>query len=537
LHSSEMLAAAAYLALAKGKLDAAQALLNGALKTYKDDPVLLLWTGYCALCSGQFEIAVQYLQKCLRQPASLAFSAPDRGQANLYLAVAWHLYREANSKACAVECKEWVKQGLQLQPALHQALNSTSKLGGLSLLEEHARVLARYMKPEVALAPALVKDLSLTSALAPVRMSPRRNAAGPLPMPGLSLPTSQVGPLLGTASTGVPASSSPSRQTSEPGSLVGTATSSPLADGSSPCGADLPRLASSLPVDKVLSFAEIEFGDIISRGKVAVVCHARLGPERQDVVAKSLHIQDCPEEDEQAAKELMSEIAIMADLNHPRLIPFVGATFQSGIVLVTALAAGGNLHQAIHANQRQFCRSERFELSGDLFEGVRYLHFRQPAIVHLDLKSMNLLLNSDGRLQICDFGLARTLGAGTSGCPGSLPEGGTARYMPPECHDATVGPITVKADIWSAGCVLIEIFGECLPFAECNGRQQIVKALLVDKCRPIVPESVEESVRRLLDAVLAMGASGRPAAASVLEYLQEALKQPRPDSSRFQWCP
>jgi len=562
LQSSELLAAAAYFELAKGELVAAQALLNRAMVTDKDSPVLLLWAGYLLLRHGQLDTAIQYLQKCLRQPAgTLAFSSADRGKALLYLAVAWHCRKaEPDSKASScmlVECKEWVKQGLQLQPALHQALISRRchgglsgqafsgnlpRLGGVDLVEAHAQILALYAFAKGAeVAPAL-PPLPRTAVFSP---RARIGGLGSLPMLGVGLSSSQascanqaVGPLLGTVSTGLPASSSPSRQASEP-SLSAVATpAQALAFGDASFGVDIADLAATLPTDKVLNLADIELGEVISRGEFAIVRHAVIMPCKQDVVVKLLHVKDCPQEDEAAAKELISEIAIMAELSHPRLVPFVGAIFQSlGIALVTDLAAGGNLYQAIHVSQRQFRRSERFELSGDLFEGVRYLHFRQPAIVHLDLKSMNLLLNSEGRqLQICDFGLARVVGA--CGFPTQLPaDGGSPRHMPPECHDRTIGPVTVKADIWSAGCVLFEIFGECLPFAECSKVQQIIKALLVEKRGPKVPENVEESVRKLLDSVLSMEASTRPAAASVLEYLQELSKEPRPDPSRYQWCP
>merc|ERR1719460_1156987 len=115
--------------------------------------------------------------------------------------------------------------------------------------------------------------------------------------------------------------------------------------------------------------------------------------------------------DENAAAELIAEISVIAELSHPRVVTFIGACLDPPrLALVTELAPGGNLHQALHVRHRHLARHERFQLATELLEGVRYLHARSPPIAHLDLKSMNLVLDEEGEhLQICDFGLARVL--------------------------------------------------------------------------------------------------------------------------------
>merc|ERR1719378_621965 len=101
---------------------------------------------------------------------------------------------------------------------------------------------------------------------------------------------------------------------------------------------------------------------------------------------------------------------------------------------------------------------------------------------------MNLVLDEEGQhLQICDFGLARVLRSRSQHLDGSTQDeaeripsrGGSQRYMSPECYDSDLGIITEKADVWSSGCILIEIFGEALPYAECSNAQQILNLMLV----------------------------------------------------------
>jgi serine/threonine protein kinase len=210
----------------------------------------------------------------------------------------------------------------------------------------------------------------------------------------------------------------------------------------------------------------------------------------------------------------------MSELSHPRIVPFVGACLESDrVALVTGLAQGGNLHRALHLDRRRFDLCGRLQLSLDLLEGVAYLHCRKPPVIHLDLKSMNLVLDAEGRrLQICDFGLARKLRSCSAGCHDAsyANVGGSPRYMPPECYDGSLGPPTEKSDVWSAGCVLVEIFGSCFPYAECSNVQQILKTMLVHRRGPTVPDSVQPPVREAIAGMLAFEAQRRSPIVQVL---------------------
>mmetsp|Transcript_72237 Transcript_72237/g.193815 ORF Transcript_72237/g.193815 Transcript_72237/m.193815 type:complete len:226 (-) Transcript_72237:115-792(-) len=210
----------------------------------------------------------------------------------------------------------------------------------------------------------------------------------------------------------------------------------------------------------------------------------------------------------------------MSELDHPSIVPFVGACLEADqVALVTELAPGGNLHRALHVQGRRLARWERLQLSLDLLEGVAHLHSRRPPVVHLDLKSMNLVLDAGGqRLLLCDFGLAQKLGVrgGQAGVAAKPCAGGSPRYMAPECYDSSLGPTTEKADVWSSACVLTEIFGGGLPYAECSNVQQILKTMLVHRQGPSVPASAEEPVRSAIAGALAFEYHARPAAAGVL---------------------
>lgn len=88
-----------------------------------------------------------------------------------------------------------------------------------------------------------------------------------------------------------------------------------------------------------------------------------------------------------------------------------------------------------------------------IFDGLNYLH--EKKILHRDIKDGNILLTEDGVVKICDFGLARYF----SRDDGSVPYSDnkiTMCYRPPEIL-LGYRQYTSKIDIWSAGCIFLNL--------------------------------------------------------------------------------
>lgn len=85
-------------------------------------------------------------------------------------------------------------------------------------------------------------------------------------------------------------------------------------------------------------------------------------------------------------------------------------------------------------------------------DAVKFLHERKPKIYHRDLKPLNVLINNEMQVKLCDFGLAtqNTLNSIT-------PCVGTEKYMAPEVRNNT--KYDEKIDIYSLSVMSLEIFG------------------------------------------------------------------------------
>merc|ERR1719310_1133253 len=101
---------------------------------------------------------------------------------------------------------------------------------------------------------------------------------------------------------------------------------------------------------------------------------------------------------------------------------------------------------------------------------------------------MNILLDAQVCAKICDFGLAQRMET-THMQRRMEGEGGSPRYMAPECFD-TATKLTEKIDVWALGCIFIELFGNQLPYHDCSNIAQLTKRILFERRSPDIPSAV-----------------------------------------------
>ena len=116
-----------------------------------------------------------------------------------------------------------------------------------------------------------------------------------------------------------------------------------------------------------------------------------------------------------------------------------------------------NLHQIISKNKHVFDESHIKCLMKQLLEGIKAMHM--VGVYHRDIKPANILVNRDCQLRITDFGLARHVANSNWEIPLPMTEYVVTRwYRAPELLLATSEAYSESIDIWSAGCIMAEMF-------------------------------------------------------------------------------
>ena len=142
--------------------------------------------------------------------------------------------------------------------------------------------------------------------------------------------------------------------------------------------------------------------------------------------------------------------------------------------------------------------ADRFDASARMIADVADAlhHAHAQGVTHRDIKPSNLLLASDGRLSVTDFGLARMLEQ-----PGMTVTGefvGTPAYMSPEQITAGRIPVDHRTDIYSLGATLYELLTLRPPFAA-DGRDRLL-AMVIQK-EPPAPRAIDPKVPRDLETI------------------------------------
>src|SRR5262249_30734954 len=186
--------------------------------------------------------------------------------------------------------------------------------------------------------------------------------------------------------------------------------------------------------------------DIVERlggGGMAVVYRAVQQPLGREVALKALS----PEllQDEGFVKRFEAEAKTLAKLDHPNILTIYDFELADGVAYLTMPPVrGGTLRDILKRGPLDALSAWRY--LREIGDGLSHAH--DAGIVHRDLKPTNVLIHSDGRALLADFGLARGAGQPTHLTTIGLAIG-TPGYMAPEQvmgHD-----VDKRADIYARG--------------------------------------------------------------------------------------
>ncbi|GJV00101.1 probable receptor-like protein kinase [Tanacetum coccineum] len=247
----------------------------------------------------------------------------------------------------------------------------------------------------------------------------------------------------------------------------------------------------------LLESATSNFGEseILGVGGFGCVYKARL----DDSLCVAVKRLDGGSQD--AVKEFQTEVDLLSKIQHPNIITLLGyCVHDETKLLVYELMHNGSLETQLHgpSSGSNLTWHGRMKIALDTARGLEYLHENcKPSVIHRDLKSSNILLDSSYNAKLSDFGLAVMDGAQNKN---NIKLSGTLGYVAPEY--LLDGKLTDKSDVYAFGVVLLELLlgrrpVEKLAESQCQSIVTWAMPQLTDRSK--LPNIVDPVIRYTMD--------------------------------------
>ncbi|KAL4109966.1 hypothetical protein PRIC1_001659 [Phytophthora ramorum] len=282
-------------------------------------------------------------------------------------------------------------------------------------------------------------------------------------------------------------------------------------------------VAARIPVDR------IELGELLSRGGFGEVYRGRY--RDQNVAVKTL--LPSTRKDMNHIEAFLAEIKLMATMEHPQIVQFIGVAWESlsELYALSEFMEGGDLRSLLvtyyeSGHPRGF-DPVKVKMALQTAHALTYLHSLDPVVLHRDLKSRNILLTETLDTKITDFGASRersdkTMTAGV----------GTSFWMAPE---VVMGErYGEKADVFSFGVVLSELDTHELPYSHAKENSEtgrplpdtaVLQLVLMGRLQVSFSGVGLVEMTQLAQQCLQIEPENRPTAAEVLYRLHTISKE------------
>jgi serine/threonine-protein kinase len=196
--------------------------------------------------------------------------------------------------------------------------------------------------------------------------------------------------------------------------------------------------------------------------------------------------------DDQFVERFRREAQSAAGLNHPNIVSIFDRGLAEGTYYIAMEYLDGRTLKELLVRNGPTPVPIAIDYARQILGALSFAH--RHGIVHRDIKPHNIVVGSDGRLKVTDFGIARS-GASQMTEAGSIV--GTAQYLSPE--QARGAPVDPRSDIYSLGIVLYEMLTGQVPF---TGDTPVEIAMKHLSQIPDPPSSLRPEVPHDLDAVV-----------------------------------
>lgn len=229
------------------------------------------------------------------------------------------------------------------------------------------------------------------------------------------------------------------------------------------------------------TFGRVYLGMNITTGELIAVKQVEVNPKAAGSDKDKI---------KELVKSLDQEIDTMQHLDHANIVQYLGCEKKEySISIFLEYISGGSVGSCIRKHGK-FEECVVSSLTRQTLGGLAYLH--REGILHRDLKADNILLDLDGTCKISDFGISKkTDNIYGNDITNSMQ--GSVFWMAPEVIRSQGQGYSAKVDIWSLGCVVLEMFAGKRPWSKEEAIGAIYKLGSLNQAPPI-PEDVSRVI-------------------------------------------
>lgn len=220
------------------------------------------------------------------------------------------------------------------------------------------------------------------------------------------------------------------------------------------------------------------------------------------------------ENDKKYADRLQEELLICKDLRHPNIVACLGFDrTDSDLFIYLEYVPGGSMSSLL-AEFGPLDNSLLRSTTSGLLEGLHYLHSRSPPVVHRDIKGANILVDLNFKVKLADFGCSKR-----NDLTKSFTTIGSIPWMAPEVILQQQGHGR-KADVWSFGCVIIEMATAEKPWGKDAFENYMfaLRRIAMTDSLPPIPDTLDEIGKDLVSLCIQRDPEVRPSVEDLLGH-------------------
>jgi eukaryotic-like serine/threonine-protein kinase len=200
----------------------------------------------------------------------------------------------------------------------------------------------------------------------------------------------------------------------------------------------------------------------LGKGAMGVVYLAKDPVIGRMVAIKTIRTSQTGDDDSESREfreRFVREAQTAGILSHPNIVTIhdIGEDTESRTSFIAMEYIEGRNLKSLLAEKKKFHWDEIADLIAQIAEALDYAH--RKGIIHRDIKPANIILTTDGKIKITDFGIAKIASSNLTTTGQFL---GTPNYMSPE--QVSGAPVDGRSDIFSLGVVLYELLTNRKPF-------------------------------------------------------------------------